>query len=308
MSLSQDLHAYIRQHKEAILQALNNIQASPLSNTMTILALAIALFLPSGLYLTTHSANQLFDGWDARQINAFMKLDTSNERLKTIAKELRLTPEIAKLKVVDREQSLRNFRETSGLADVLDLLNENPLPAVLVILPADSVNQPSSLKALSDKISNYNEVEEVQLDKDWLAKLYAMLTSLKRFTFILALIFGVMVILVINIGLRLDILRRQQEIEVTKLVGGDARFIQRPLLYNALIFGVLGALTALIAIKLVFMSLQPSLDRISSLYDQSIQLQIPSSFLLDLMMIAVILSLSTAWVTLKLLLKRIEPN
>jgi len=304
----QDFQGYSRQHKEAILQALRNIQASPLPNLMTILALAIALFLPSGLYLTVNSANELFAGWDARQINAFMKLDTPSDRLEVIAKELRLNPGIKRIDITSREQSLQAFRETSGLSDVLDLLDENPLPAVLVVLPADSVETPGAIKKLANSIANYNEVEQVQLDQDWLAKLYAMLASLKRFSYVLALVFGLMVILVINIGLRLDILRRQQEIEVTKLVGGDARFIQRPLLYNAIFYGVFAALAALIAIKLVFMSLQPSLDRISSLYDQSIQLRIPSTFSLDLILIAVILSLSTAWITLKLLLRQIEPR
>ncbi len=307
-AIKQDFQGYSRQHKEAILQAFRNIQASPLPYLMTLLALAIALFLPSGLYLTINSASQLFDGWDARQINAFIKLDTSNDRLEVIARELRLNPGIKRIDVTSREQSLQVFRETSGLADVLDLLDENPLPAVLVVLPADSVETPDAIQALADTIATYNEVEHVQLDQDWLAKLYAMLASLKHFTYVLAVVFGLMVILVINIGLRLDILRRQQEIEVTKLVGGDARFIQRPLLYNAIFYGLFGAITALIAIKLVFMSLQPSLDRISSLYDQSIQLRIPLSFSLDLILMAVILSLSTAWITLKLLLRQIEPR
>ena len=307
-AFKQDFQAYSRQHKEAILQAFRNMHASPWPNLMTLLALAIALFLPSGLYLTINSVSELSNGWDARQINAFMKLDTSSDRLEIIADELRLNPGIKRIDVTSREQSLQAFHETSGLEDMLDLLEENPLPAVLVALPADSVETPDAIKELADSIATYKEVEQVQVDQDWLAKLYAMLASLKRFTYILALVFGLMVILVINIGLRLDILRRQQEIEVTKLVGGDARFIQRPLLYNAIFYGLFGALAALAAIKLVFMSLQPSLDQISNLYDQSIQLRIPPSFSLDLILMAVILSLSTAWITLKLLLHQIEPR
>jgi len=307
-ALREDFQAYSRQHKEAILQAFRNMHASPWPNLMTLLALAIALFLPSGLYLTINSVSELSNGWDARQINAFMKLDTSSDRLEIIADELRLNPGIKRIDVTSREQSLQAFHETSGLEDMLDLLEENPLPAVLVALPADSVETPDAIKELADTIATYKEVEQVQVDQGWLAKLYAMLASLKRFTYILALVFGLMVILVINIGLRLDILRRQQEIEVTKLVGGDARFIQRPLLYNAIFYGLFGALAALAAIKLVFMSLQPSLDQISNLYDQSIQLRIPPSFSLDLILMAVILSLSTAWITLKLLLHQIEPR
>ena len=307
-AFKQDFQAYSRQHKEAILQAFRNMHASPWPNLMTLLALAIALFLPSGLYLTINSVSELSNGWDARQINAFMKLDTSSDRLEIIADELRLNPGIKRIDVTSREQSLQAFHETSGLKDMLDLLEENPLPAVLVALPADSVETPDAIKELADSIATYKEVEQVQVDQGWLAKLYAMLASLKRFTYILALVFGLMVILVINIGLRLDILRRQQEIEVTKLVGGDARFIQRPLLYNAIFYGLFGALAALAAIKLVFMSLQPSLDQISNLYDQSIQLRIPPSFSLDLILMAVILSLSTAWITLKLLLHQIEPR
>jgi cell division transport system permease protein len=305
-ALKQELQAYLRQHKEAILQALHDIKSSPVPNLMMLTALAIALSLPSGLYLFINSASELLDDWEAGQVNAYIKMETPDNKLEAIAKELRLIPEIKHIEVINREQSLQAFRETSGLADVLDLLSENPLPAVLAISPKDSVNTPISIKKLTDKLGKHQDIERVQVDQEWLEKIYAMLTSLKRFTYILALIFGVMVILVINIGLRLDILRRQQEIEVIKLVGGDARFIQRPLLYNAIFFGLLGAIIALIAIKLVFMSLQPSLDQVSRLYDQSIDLQIPSSFSLDLILMAVILNLSTAWITLKILLHRFE--
>lgn len=305
---SGSFQSYLRQHKEAIRQALQNLKASPLPNLLTLLALAIALSLPSGLYLTINGATELFDGWDARQISAFMKLETDGERLEMVAKELRLDPDIKSIEIISREQSLQSFRQSSGLEDALDLLAGNPLPAVLVILPINSLDTPKAIKDLADKLAKHADIEQIQLDQEWLAKLYAVLASLKRFSLLLALVFGLMVVLVINIGLRLDILRRQQEIEVTKLVGGDDPFIQRPLLYNAVLYGLLGALTALIMIKLVFITLQPSLDQISALYGQSIQLRIPYSFSLDLILIAVILSLLTAWITLKILLRRIEPS
>lgn len=304
----RNYQGYLRQHKEALWQALQNLRAAPLPNLLTLSALAIALSLPSGLYLAINSATELFDGWDARQISAFMKLEIDGDQLETVASELRLNPGIKSIEVISREQSLRAFRESSGLEDVLDLLAENPLPAVLVIHPAQSVDSPDAIKRLAAEIGERGEIEQIQLDQEWLAKLYAVLASLKRFSLALALIFALMVMLVINIGLRMDILRRQQEIEVTKLVGGDDAFIQRPLLYNAALYGLLGALTALITIKLVFIALQPSLDRISGLYGQSIQLHIPWSFSLDLIMLAVTISLLTAWTTLKLLLRRIEPS
>ena len=55
---------------------------------------------------------------------------------------------------------------------------------------------------------------------------------------------GVGVLAVIGNTIRLEILNRRAEIEVTKLVGGSNGFVRRPFLYTGMLYGVGGALLA----------------------------------------------------------------
>jgi len=58
---------------------------------------------------------------------------------------------------------------------------------------------------------------------------------------IATLLLGVGVVVIIGNTIRLDILNRRAEIEVTKLVGGSDGFVRRPFLYGGIWYGLGGA-------------------------------------------------------------------
>jgi cell division transport system permease protein len=57
-------------------------------------------------------------------------------------------------------------------------------------------------------------------------------------------VLGLGVLAVIGNTIRLEILNRRPEIEVTKLVGGSNAFVRRPFLYTGLFYGLGGAVLA----------------------------------------------------------------
>ena len=61
---------------------------------------------------------------------------------------------------------------------------------------------------------------------------------------ILAGLLGIAVLIIVGNTVRLAVLSRREEIEVTKLVGGTDAFIRRPFLYSGLLQGVLGGAAA----------------------------------------------------------------
>ncbi|HHJ18281.1 MAG TPA: ABC transporter permease [Gammaproteobacteria bacterium] len=306
--LTNWLHAVWRRHREAFLKALSFMTSAPLSNVMTLLAIAIALSLPAGLYLGVASFTHVFSQWDSRQINAFMHMNIDGKRLHAIAEGLRQNPDIESIEEITRAQSLEDFRNNSGLENALDMMIENPLPAVLVIHPSAKLETAAQIKALAKTLETQGAIDFVQSDEDWLQKILAIGRGLQRFSLFLGIVFGLTVALVIHIGMRAEILKRREEIEVIKLVGGSQDYIQRPFIYNAIIYGIVGALLALIIIKTVFLTLQPSLNEIAQLYEQHFELTIPLDFAASLILTAVLLSLLAALVTLRLRLREIEPQ
>ncbi len=307
-SFSARLQAYLRQHAQALRRALQNLARAPLSNLVTLVVLAIALALPTGLYIAVTNLKAAFEHWEGRQLSLFVKQHVTDQQLPTLAARLRERDDIAKAEVMTRDQSLQEFRRTSGLGDAIDLLDENPLPAVLLVMPDAQVQAALDLRALADDLRQLPEIDQVVLDQEWLEKLFALVVTIERVILVIALFFTVLLALVITLVLRLELVRHHQEVEVTKLVGGSNAFIQRPFLYAALLLGFAAALLALAIAWFTFDALEGPLSHFVSLYGGEIALKMPAQVGLTLIAGTSLISLIAAWAAMKLLLWRIEPN
>jgi cell division transport system permease protein len=105
------------------------------------------------------------------QVSAFMALDATKAETAQIEARLKQNPRVQKFRSVPREQALRQLKQASGLADIVDSLPENPLPDAFVINAADSA--PDALEALRDEIRQWPRVAHVQLDSAWARRLDA---------------------------------------------------------------------------------------------------------------------------------------
>lgn len=280
---------------------------SPLASALTSLAIAIALALPSSLYLMSSDLAKVFDQWNSRQITLFLKLDQSDDELQALTRRLTEREDIAEVSAMTREQSLAHFKETSDFGNSVSLLKDNPLPAVLTVIPADVLNTPEAIAALGQELEALPNVAEILLDQDWLNKVYTTINSFRQFSLTVLLCFGLLVILVIHNGLRIEVLKKRDEITVTKLVGGCNAFIQRPFLYQGLLYGLLGAALALLIIKFILFSLSARFSALSEVYNTTITLHLPISFSLLLILTAITLSLLSTSLSMKLQLRRIRP-
>src|SRR3954470_18984793 len=72
----------------------------------------------------------------------------------------------------------------------------------------------------------------------------AILDVMRKVLQILAALLGLGGLAVVGNTIRLEILNRRAEIEVTKLVGGSNAFVRRPFLYTGLFYGLGGAAPA----------------------------------------------------------------
>jgi len=301
---------FLRQHTDAARQALRELLHHPLTTLLTLLAIALALALPGMLLAILDNVQQAASPWeDSRQINVFMKLDVTDDRLAELANEWRSDGEIEDIKIISKKQALEQFKKDTGLADTLELLETNPLPAVLIITPKDSISGPESVESLSTRLTTDPAVDQVQLDQEWLKRLQSFLQFLNTSILLLAFLFGLMVTLIIVNSLRFEIIRRQNEIEVIKLVGGSNEYIQRPFLYTALFLGLIGAVLAVLIIQVSFLFLAPYLESLLSHYNNaSSPLHLGSKTILTIPLAALFLSLVSTWLSIKFNLRQVEPQ
>src|SRR5580700_2776459 len=228
----------------------------PVAALMTMAVIGVALALPlllNVLLQNSHTAtanwNQVFD------ISVYLDKKPGGTRAQALAKQLRSRPDVAAVRVITADEALVQFRAASGFGAALDALRDNPLPDTLVVTPALPASNPRGTEILKNAIAAMPDVQTVQIDSEWVERLTAMLTILRRIIWLTAALLGVGVVLVVGNTIRLDILNRRGEIEVMKLVGATDGFARRPFLYSGVWYGLGGGLLAVLLVAAAVVSL-----------------------------------------------------
>lgn len=304
------LDVWLLRHLQVALASLGRLIRSPLSTLMTTLVIGIALALPTGLYLLLNNAETLSGSWDgAASISLFLKQETSNQQAQQLASRLRDDPAIADVQLISRSEALEEFRQLSGFAGVLDTLDENPLPALLVVEPTAQHADPAPAEALLARMKQHSEVEFAQLDLQWVKRFHAITRIAQRGVIILASLLGLSVLLIVGNTIRLEIQNRHAEIEITKLIGGTNAFIRRPFLYNGAWYGLFGGISAWLMVSISLLLLDNPVEQLSGLYQSSFELSgISFTTLLTLLGGSTLLGLGGSWIAVGRHLHQIEPS
>jgi len=113
----------------------------------------------------------------------------------------------------------------------------------------------------------------VQLDTEWVKRLYALLDIVRRVVLLTGALLGLGVVLIVGNTIRLDILNRRAEIEVMKLVGASDGFARRPFLYSGIWYGLGGGLMALILVFIAVGVLGKPVESLARLYGSQFHLE-----------------------------------
>jgi cell division transport system permease protein len=264
---------YARRHAHVLRTTLAQLVRAPVASLMTIAVIGITLALPTGLYVLIHNLERISRGWDAGgQISLFLKRDTSDAAAAKLADRIRRIPDVARVDYISRSQALAEFKRLSGFGNALNLLDENPLPPVLVVHPATRT-APEAVQKLLERLRALDAVELAQLDLDWVRRLHAMLVIAERGVLVLAGLLGLAVLLTIGNTIRLAVMNRRDEIEVTKIMGGTNAFIRRPFLYSGVLQGLLGAAMAWLIVALVLWFLDGAIGDLAALYGSDLRVE-----------------------------------
>jgi cell division transport system permease protein len=282
--------------------------ASPLAGTLNILVIGIALSLPAGMYLLLQNVQGLVAKLsDTPQISLFMNTETKPDDIDKLRKQLEQHPAIARVEFVPRAQALEQLKQSTGLADVIGGLQQNPLPDAFTVYPKPSAAQ--SLDELRTELAKLPKVELAQLDSEWAYKLEALLKFGRVVVLILASLLSLALVAITFNTIRLQILTQREEIEVSKLIGATNGFIRRPFLYFGAMQGLLGGITAWLIITVSLLLLNHQLGTLAHLYASQFTLH-PLSLgdSLTLLLFSMYLGWLGAWLSVARHLSQIEPH
>ncbi len=310
MKLPRFLHNWITRHAQVALNSLGRLYRTPSSSLMTAAVIAIALALPSSLYLLTGNLQRLSTQWDGNtNLSLFLHRSVSPQQADALQKKLAQMPEIDSLQLITPEQALAEFRALSGFGEALDVLDENPLPTVIAIKPDKAHSDADAAAVLLNKLRSLPEVELAQLDLQWVRRFSAIVDIVRRSIWVMAALLGLAVLLIIGNTIRLEIQSRREEIEVTKLIGATNGFIRRPFLYSGLWYGLAGAILAGVLVEIAFLQLYAPVSRLAGLYQSTFGLHTLSfTDSLGLLATGAVLGLLGAWLAVGRHLAAIEPS
>lgn len=252
---------------QALLGALGRLARTPLATLLTLLVIGLALALPAALGMLVRNAESATGGFRrAVDMTVYLKNGVPLSRAQQLATIARSQPGVASVTVISAAEGLRQFRKYSGFGAALAALKSNPLPNVLRVVPRPRASDPVALEALRRTFAAWPEVALVQLDTQWVMRFDAIIAVVRRLVLLAAVLLGAGVLAVVGNTIRLEILNRSDEIEVTKLVGGSNAFVRRPFVYTGALYGFGGALLAWIILEGAVLALSGPTVRLAQLY------------------------------------------
>ena len=265
------MKTWLRDNGRALRDAGVRLRASPLESLLNVVVIGVALSLPAGLYLNLSRLQSFTRQLSSDpQISIFLELDAGAGDLANVEQQLRANAQIGSWRFIPRDRALADLKRSGGLSEVLDNLKQNPLPDAFVATARE--NKPELLDRLRDEAAGWSKVAHVQVDSEWARRLDAALRLGRTAAAILGGLLSAALVAVTFNTIRLQILTRREEIEVSKLIGATNPFIRRPFLYFGALQGLAGGLAAWLIVEVAAFLLNRDLVAMSTLYSADFRL------------------------------------
>ena len=262
---------YFTLHFEAAKNAVRQLFKQPLATLLILIMLAIAMSLPLALYLGVQSSQAVLGKLnESPQITLYMEQNADEADSAVVKELLAADKRIEKSEFIGKAQGLSELQTSMGEQDIVSMLDSNPLPDAFVVSPKPG-GTPSEMQALRQDLAKLPMVESAQLDTEWMQTLYQIDDFIQKVLAFLSVTLSVAFVLVAHNTIRLQILSRKEEIEITKLLGAPSSFIRRPFLYQAVWQSLLAAGLSLALCAWLIHATQPLVAQIFRPYGLNIE-------------------------------------
>ncbi|MDO4430456.1 MAG: permease-like cell division protein FtsX [Lonepinella koalarum] len=275
---------------------------------LTILVIAVSLTIPTVSFLLWKNVNSAANQFSPEsELTVYLHKNLSEEDSNNIVEKIRQQEGVASLNYISRQESLKQFQSWSGFSEELDILDDNPLPAVVMIKPSNDFQPSEKRQLLYEQLKKLKGVEEVRMDNDWLEKLTALTWLIAHVAIFCTILMTLAVCLVITNSIRSDVYSSQAKIQVMKLLGATEQFILRPFLYTGVIYAVLGAFFACIFSALIIGYFTSAVQYVTDIFAVNFNLSgLGLSEILFLVIICALIGYSSAWISASKYIKTVE--
>jgi len=288
--------SWIAAHSMACATSLKRLARHPFSAFFEVFVLGIALALPVGLLVAIEAARGFASQHPSDpEMSVFLDLGTSARTVDGLRKKLSALPEVQEVIYVDRQDAAKNLRKSAGLAEVLDALPDNPLPDAFTLRLG--TRDAARMDALTADIAKWPNVAVVQADSGWARKVETGIQVARSAALLLGVLFGIAAVAVTFNTVRLQMLGRRDEIQLSRLIGATDAFIRRPFVWFGALQGLLGGAAALGIVAAALRVLEDPIVNFSVAYGTQITLPPPPlGYLAGFLGTTTLLGAGAAWI------------
>lgn len=270
-------------------RGFDTVASLPTSNIVTIITIAVSLFLFSAFLLVIRNVDKvLTEAGSSLNVSAYLREDASDDAVNTFVQDLESSPWVRSLRYVSKEQALQSFREELGVhGGFLDgLEGHNPLPASIdLTLQPDELGIGNIEKSV-ERLRRHPLIEDVVYGSEWVQEIESVVRLFRLFGYAsLSVVLGLVVFLIAN-TIRLVIFSRRDEISIMQLVGATSSFVRIPFIIGGVIQGLTGSVVAMIFLSAGFWLLNYELS-----YSTLFGVALPNLVFLDSLTVAAIIIL-----------------
>ena len=270
-----------------------------LGTLLTVIVIAVSLTIPVTTYLLWKNVEYTIDNfYPESELAVYLNKNLSEQDTERVVESLRAQQGVDTLNYISRQKSLEDFRQWSGFNEELSLLDDNPLPAVVMIKPTEEFKSSDKVMELRTELMKAKGVQEVRLDDGWIEKLGAISYLVAKIAVICCVLMSLAVFLVLGNSVRSDVYSSRSSIEVMKLLGATNHFILRPFLCTGIIYGVLGSMLATIFSFLLIAYFSTAVSYVADIFAIKIALNgLALSEILFMIIICAAIGYAAAWIS-----------
>jgi len=214
-----------------------------MSSALLVLALFVLVALNLGLLLEQARANV--------DVRVFLVEGLDAERMAALQPPFLAIPGISEARFISKEQALAEMRAELGEdAEVLEVLDENPLPASYHLELASGHREPQKVAAIAEDLRRWPEVANVVYSEAWVGALADWTRLFRWGSLAVSVLVLIAAVFVISNTVRLTMAASRRLIEIQMLVGATNAFIRTPYVVEGMLHGLIAGLLAMGALAL----------------------------------------------------------
>jgi len=216
-----------------------------------VLSISLVLFLLGILGLLVLNSQKVGDYFKEQiPLVVFLK-DTAKETEITQLKQSLALADFTKEAIyVTKEEAAQQHSATIG-EDFMEYLGDNPLQNSIDVRLRATFVSPEKIESIVKELKNKDFVDDIIYDKPLIEKLTENVAKISFWVIVLASVFLLIAILLINSSIRLSVYSKRFTIKTMQMVGATKRFIRLPFILRSMRLGIIGAFVAMTGMVVV---------------------------------------------------------